>query len=201
MTRRLFFTPRSPFARKVRIVLLEKNLPFETLVVDFSGARPSELLAVSPLGKVPAFVDEDGTTVFDSTVIAEYLEDRYPDPPMLGRSWAERLAQRSLDELGDTVADQAVAAWLAQMQKNPAGEERAFGIARKALAELDGRARSDNGGWPSAFGVGAAAVISGTSYFELRHGRALVEEHPHLVRQLATYEARPSVSATVLSAM
>lgn len=201
MPRRLFSTPRSPFARKIRIILLEKNLPFETVPVDFSGARPPALLAVSPLGKVPAFVDEDGTAVFDSTVISEYLEDRYPDPPMLGRSWAERLAQRSLDELGDTVADQAVAAWLAQMHKNPAGEERAFGTARKALAELDGRARGDNGGWPPAFGVGAAAVISGTSYFEMRHGRAMLEDHPHLLRQIAAYEARPSVSATVLSAL
>lgn len=193
MSRRLFLTPRSPYARKVRITLLEKGLPFETTWVDFA-ARTPDFMAISPLGKVPAFVDEDGTTVFDSTVIAEYLEDRYPDPPFLGKTWAERLANRALDELGDTVADQAVATWQARSRNDAAGEERALGLAKKALTELQRRAQE--GRWPAAFGLGDAAVLSALGYFELRLGREVLEGYPEVLKRAAGWAERPSVAET-----
>ena len=70
MARTLFYTARSPFARKVRIVLREKNLPFQLVEVDLANRSP-EFVQISPLGKVPVLVDEDGTTLFDSTVMLE----------------------------------------------------------------------------------------------------------------------------------
>ena len=86
----------SPFSAKVRIALAEKKLGYETLVVPWSrktlwGPKPPEFLAVSPHGQVPVLIDGD-VTVFDSTVICEYLEDRYPKPPLLpagpeARAW------------------------------------------------------------------------------------------------------------------
>ncbi|MFT3775694.1 MAG: glutathione S-transferase family protein [Minicystis sp.] len=193
MTRRLFLTSRSPYARKVRITLLEKGLACDTEQVDFA-ARTPEFLALSPLGKVPALVDEDGTTVFDSTVIAEYLEDRYPDPPFLGKSWAERLLNRALDELGDTVADQAVALGQARARGDAAGEERALGLSRKAMTELS--RRSQEGRWPAAFGLGDAAVLSGLGYHEIRHGKALLAEFPEVEKRIVGYAERASVVAT-----
>ena len=77
----------SPFSAKVRIALAEKKLGYETLVVPWSrktlwGPKPPEFLAVSPHGQVPVLIDGD-VAVFDSTVICEYLEDRYPKPPLL----------------------------------------------------------------------------------------------------------------------
>ncbi|APR85623.1 Glutathione S-transferase family protein [Minicystis rosea] len=193
MTRRLFLTPRSPYARKVRIALLEKGLAFELIGVDFAARSPA-FLAASPLGKVPALADEDGTTVFDSTVIAEYLEDRYPDPPFLGKTWSERLSNRALDELADTVADQAVAAWQARSRSDAAAEERAIAAARKALADLERRARE--GAWPATFGLGDASVVSALGYLEVRHGRALIEEHPETEKRALAHAARKSVAET-----
>lgn len=194
MARLLYLTGRSPFARKVRILLLEKGLPFDPVTVDLA-ARTPEFLAVSPLGKVPALVDEDGTVVFDSTVIAEYLEDRYRQPPMLGRTWAERLSNRALDELADTVAEQAVAAFYSRTRGEPAAEERAFALIRTALGELSARAQEDR--WPAGFGLGDAAVISALGYLELRHGKDLLEAYPPLQARVAALAARSSVAATV----
>jgi glutathione S-transferase len=191
MTRKLYLSPRSPFSRKVRILLVEKGLAFEPVHVDLT-ARTPEFVKVSPFGKIPVLVDEDGTTVFDSTVIGEYLEDRYPDPPMMGRSWSERLTHRALDELGDAVGDQAVAMWQARARGDATGEERARSLAKSALTEIDRRSRE--GLWPEGFGLGDAAVIAGLGYFALRHGRAVIEDHPEALRRAAVYADRPSVA-------
>jgi glutathione S-transferase len=100
-----------------------------------------------------------------------------------------------IDELADTVADQAVVAWQTHARGDKVGEERAFGLAKKALAELDQRARE--GRWPAAFGLADAAVIGALGYFEIRHGRALLEEHPALLARVSAQAARPSVASTV----
>src|SRR5439155_1558254 len=76
----------SPFSAKVRIALAEKKLGYETLVVPWSrktlwGPKPPEFLAVSRHGQVPVLIDGE-VAVFDSTVSCEYLEDRYPKPPL-----------------------------------------------------------------------------------------------------------------------
>ncbi len=194
MPRVLHTTARSPYARKVRIALLEKGLPFELATVDLTSPT-ADFLARSPLGKVPLLVDEDGTVVFDSTVMVEYLEDRYPAPSFLGgSSFSERLLHRELDELGDTIADQGVAAFLAKGRDDAAGEGRAVALAGRAATEIERRLA--DGRWPAAFGVGQAAVVSGLGYFEIRHGRALLDRHPALAAWAAKQAERPSVAST-----
>jgi glutathione S-transferase len=172
-------------------VLREKNLPFELVPVDL-GHRTPEFVKLSPLGKVPALVDEDGTVIFDSTVMVEYLEDRYPEIPMLGTDWLTRLRVRSLDELGDTLADNAVAAFMTKARGDRVGEERALSLAEKSLVELERRDRE--GVWPDAFTAGDAAVIGALGYFEIRLGRALLERFPAVLARAARHAARPSVA-------
>jgi glutathione S-transferase len=176
-------------------MLLEKNLPCDLRTVDLS-AKTADFVAASPLGKIPAFVDEDGTTIFDSTVIAEYLEDRYPDPPFYGTGWKERLLSREAEELGDTIADQAVAANQAKGMDFAPGVERAFVVLERALAELERRIASP-ALWPSRFNIGDAAVISGLGYLELRHGAAPLETHASIRAWLDRHRDRPSVARTV----
>lgn len=188
MPRKLFLTPRSPFARKVRILLLEKQLPFEAVIEDLS-ARSPEFQALSPLGKVPLLVDDDATLVFDSTVIAEYLEDRYPDPPLLGSGGAERLCHRAFDELADTVAEQTVTLFF---EKDAASvRNKAERLLERALSELSRRVH--DGAVPKSFGLAHAAVISALDYLELRLGRERLEARPELRRFVAPHLTRPSV--------
>lgn len=84
----------SNYHNKVRIALLEKGIPFE----EDSSVKPSqkpEYLAKSPLGKVP-YLEVDGERLCESGVILEYLEDAYPDKPLLPKDPLERAKVREL---------------------------------------------------------------------------------------------------------
>ncbi len=194
MARTLFYTARSPFARKVRIVLREKNLPFQLVEVDLANRSP-EFVQISPLGKVPVLVDEDGTTLFDSTVMLEYLDDRYPAIPMLGADWRERLQNRSIDELADTVAENAVTVFFARTRGDAHTEDRALAVAHKALSELDRRAREN--AWPVSFSAADAAVIAALGYFDLRLGHEPLAPYIALLARAGAHAARPSVAESV----
>jgi glutathione S-transferase len=85
----------SPYCRKVRLVLAEKRLPFE-LLSERVWERRDEYLRLNPAGTVPTLVEDTGLVIPDSGVICEYLEEAYPDTPLLGRTLAERVEVRRL---------------------------------------------------------------------------------------------------------
>jgi len=81
---RVYYHPLSTYSQRVRIALLEKNIPAELVEVDLLGRaqlRP-EYLAKNPYGRVPA-IDEDGWVLYESTAILEYLEATRPSPPLV----------------------------------------------------------------------------------------------------------------------
>ncbi|HZR93647.1 MAG TPA: glutathione S-transferase family protein [Gaiellaceae bacterium] len=88
----LYDADRCPYCARVRIVLAEKGLGYETVAIDLSD-RPAWLYEKNPLGKVPV-LEEDTLCLPESTVIMEYLEERYPEPPLLPDDPAERALVR-----------------------------------------------------------------------------------------------------------
>lgn len=120
MTCTLYYTPRSPYARKVRIVLAEKQIPCDLQETDIKNKSP-EFLALSPLGKIPVLVDEAGLVFWDSTLIVEYLDETYPDPPLYPRrDRREWLRCRQGEELADTLIDHVVGRWIEARQEEAA---------------------------------------------------------------------------------
>ncbi len=91
----------SPFVRKVLAVCKLKGLDFEHEAV-MPGTKTPEFLAMSPLGKIPAFSDGD-LTVSDSRVICEYLEEKYPDTPVLPATAELRARARWYEEYSNSV--------------------------------------------------------------------------------------------------
>lgn len=93
---------RSTNASKVKVVLEEKALPYrvERLRPGDLWKKPPEILAKHPLGKVP-YIDDGAVTVFDSTVINEYLDDRYPKPSLRPADPIQRARMRMLENFGD----------------------------------------------------------------------------------------------------
>jgi len=85
----------SPDARKVRLVLGEKRLDAEERL-QFDWERDERFLALNPAGVVPVLVEEDGTTLADGQTICEYLDEVYPDPPLLPKAPADRAEVRRL---------------------------------------------------------------------------------------------------------
>ena len=91
----LYHLPLSPFARKVRLALAEKRIPFE-LRVEKVWERRDEFLAMNPACTVPVLQEANGLSIVDSNAICEYLDEAYPDMPLLGRTLAERAEVRRL---------------------------------------------------------------------------------------------------------
>src|SRR3989449_7959327 len=121
----LYEHPLSPYAQKVRIALAEKGVAVECRLPDFMSGRAAAFAAAHPRLEVPALVDGD-TRVFASTIILEYIEDRWPTPPLLPTAPAERARVRMLEELCDTYVEPI--SWAAM-------EIRVFKRATGTLAE------------------------------------------------------------------
>lgn len=88
----LYTCGTSPYSHSTRIVLAEKELPVEQIEVD-PADKPAKLLEVNPYGKLPTLLDRD-TVLFESIVVNEYIDERYPHPPLKPGSPAERAQMR-----------------------------------------------------------------------------------------------------------
>ncbi|MGV8997977.1 MAG: glutathione S-transferase family protein [Parvibaculaceae bacterium] len=99
----LYEHPLSPYAQKCKIALREKGISFDLKMPDAIGSGQSggDFMLANPRGEVPALIDGD-VAIFDSTIILEYIEDKWPATPMLPASPAERAHARMIEEVCDT---------------------------------------------------------------------------------------------------
>jgi len=88
----LYDAARCPYCARVRIVLAEKNLEYEPIEIDLAD-RPAWIYEKNSTGRVPV-VEEDGWLLPESAVIMEFLEERYPEPPLLAADPADRALAR-----------------------------------------------------------------------------------------------------------
>jgi glutathione S-transferase len=89
----LYDAARCPYAARARIVLAEKGIEFEVVEIDLSD-RPAWLYEKNPAGRVPVIEEDGGPPLPESAVIMEFLEERYPEPPLLPPDPADRAAAR-----------------------------------------------------------------------------------------------------------
>jgi len=105
---KLYDFASSPNCQRVKVVLAEKKLPFETVPVDLrqGDQKKADFLKLNPYGKVPVIVD--GTTVlYESCIINEYLEEKYPEPALMPKDRAKRAKVRILIDYGLAHLDSA----------------------------------------------------------------------------------------------
>jgi glutathione S-transferase len=201
---KLFIATPSPFARKVRIALIEKAMAFE-LVVENPWLPASAMAEVNPLAKVPALVLDDGTVVHDSPVIVEYLETLGREPRVLPEPGALRVAHRQIEAVADGVCDAVVLVVLERAR--PAAQQSAEWIARQrrkveqGVAELERLLGDRETFTPFGFGLAEIATGCALGYLDVRlpdyDWRAAA---PRLAPWFAELDARPSFAATRPSA-
>jgi glutathione S-transferase len=198
----LYTTALSPYSAKVRAALYEKKLAFEPIDVPFARAgflsKPPELLRINPRGEVPVLIDGK-VALYDSTVILEYLEDRYPDPALAPREPAARAVCRQLEDFGDELtggpsADLVDELWT---KTDPAARDgarikQAGEAIQRAWARLD--RQLDGQEWLcGAFSVADLACFMPASYAGfVGHGPG--EEHVRLRAWIGRMNERPSVA-------
>lgn len=199
---KLHWSPRSPFVRKVMIVLREKGMLDEVecvrSVVAFAAMPNQDLLSDNPLNKIPTLVLDDGRSLFDSRVICEYLEATGGGPRLLPEAGDARFAQLRWQALGDGLTD-VLLLWRSELTRPNGISEilpKAFeSKVRAAMARLNAEADQLDS---AAFGLGHVAIICALGQLDFRY----LENHwrqafPDLAKWHAKVLARPSVNATV----
>lgn len=191
----------SPFARKVRVALIEKGIPFE-IIVDAPWNADSKASQMNPLAKVPALDIGQGQVLYDSKVIIEYLETLGRDPVLLPTDPYARVAHKQIEALADGVCDAIVLTviegardpglrsdwWLARQRSKAEG-----GIAE--AARLLGSREYFVG---DTFGLADVAVGCMLGYVSLRAPEiAWWQSYPNLAAFSARVETRPSFRDTV----
>jgi glutathione S-transferase len=103
---KLYYSPLSVYSAKPRIAMYEKGIAHETRLVNWTPAtgwiKPEELPRLNPKAQIPVLIDGDAV-VPDSTIINEYLEERYPKTPLFPTGAVERARCRVLEDIGDTM--------------------------------------------------------------------------------------------------
>lgn len=97
---KLYAFDRSPFGWKVRVVLAEKKVPYDMIVPENKNEDPA-FARLNPIRKTPVLVLEDGRSIYESSVIDEYLEEAFPEPPMLPKDLFERARVRMIEDTFD----------------------------------------------------------------------------------------------------
>jgi len=101
---KLLASPASPYTRKVRIVLTEKKIDCDLEVVDVNPAE-NPVNRHNPLGKIPTLILDDGTALYDSRVIVEFLDGKSPIGRLIPEDLRDRVAVRRWEALADGVLD------------------------------------------------------------------------------------------------
>lgn len=197
---KLHWSPRSPFVRKVMIVLNETGQLDQVQCVRSAVAMAAEpspaVLADNPLGKIPTLVLEDGTALFDSRVIGTYLAER---AGMLQPAAAERFRQLRWEALGDGMTD-ILLLWRIERAREGKADPvicAAFETkVRATIARLDAEAGQLSA---TPLGLGQIAIFCALGQLEFRWpGTGWREAFPRLAAWFAGLEARPSFAATAV---
>ena len=191
----------SPYGRKVRIVLLEKKIPFQ-LQVENPWLPDSSIGDFNPLGKVPVLVLEDGISVFDSRVIVEYLDILTPVAHLIPKDAKNRMMVRGVEALADGMTDAAIAVYLERKRADGKQEmdwialqEKALSRALNALAQALGEKALFLG---LTMTLADIAVGCALGYLDLRFSHiAWREMHPNLAELAGRLAERTSFKDTV----
>jgi glutathione S-transferase len=192
----------SPYVRKVRLVLLEKNISHE-YVIDPPREPGSQVTRANPLGRIPALILDDGTCVFDSPVIAEYADTLNDTPILIPRGdGLARMRVRRWEALADGIVDSAVVVRTESIRppekQEPDNIRRHNEAISRALAyatDLLGKSE-----WCESNSVTLAdlALVSALLYLDLRQPeRGWRGTHPTLADWFTRISARTSVRTTL----
>jgi glutathione S-transferase len=198
---KLYGSHTSPFARKVRIVLLEKRIECELVATDV-GPVDHPALVFNPLGKVPVLVLDDGTPVYDSAVIVEYIDTVTPVGRLIPDDARPRMLVKRWEALADGLMDAAVLV-LQEGRRTPerqssAWVERQIGKVNRALAQLEHDLGERAYCCGESFTLADAAVGSALFYLDFRFPDwAWRSGHPGLVKLAERLEKRKSFEETV----
>jgi glutathione S-transferase len=193
----LFYSPTSPYARKVRIVMLERGLDAGVEVVGVTPFENPVLAAANPLSKIPALVLESGQALYDSPVICEYLDSMGAAQRLIPENGDTRWATLRLQALADGVLDAAFS--MVMERRRPESEQSQEWLGRweasilRAIAAADLEPATRTG----ALNLGQISLACALGYLDFRHATIGWQGvAPGLVGWFEDWKSQPSFAAT-----
>lgn len=198
---KLFHNIASPFVRKVRVLAAETGLAsrIELAQSVFTPVSPdADLFASNPLGKIPTLMLDDGTALFDSRVICEYLDSLHAGPKMFPSEGEARWAALTRQALGDGILDAAVGMRYELALREPSRQwpewiENQRQKYRRSLDALEAEAASLDG----ALDIGVITSACALGYLDFRYpDEGWRDTRPGLARWYASFSERDSMCTT-----
>lgn len=192
---KLIYSPLSPFARKVRVVLAEKGMDrdVEGLVAN-PWDEPEALTRVNPISQVPALVLPDGSALYDSAVICAWLDARGGDPRLIPEGpehWLVRRAEAEADAIMENAVKLRLEALRPEAQRSP---EQARRWARTIVRSLDAL---DRAGPEGGLDLGEIALVVALDYIDFRQPELnWRDRRENLQARWRRLASRPSFRAT-----
>jgi glutathione S-transferase len=189
----------SPNCQRVKVVLAEKNLPYEIVPIDLrkQEQKTPEYLKMNPYGKVPVLTD-DGTVLYESLVITEYLEEKYPNPPLLPKDPAKKAKARILTDYGMAHFDSPYQKLRMELMKEAKDQSQPIiDGAKSDLRKLLQRFEDEIGDQPYLIGDFSLVDADLIPRFTRLEGFGILPDPtlPRLGKYMERMKARPSIKA------
>jgi glutathione S-transferase len=198
---KLLYTPNSPYARKVRIVALEKHIEMALQEVMLSDPD-CPVKNHNPLGKVPVLVLDDGDDLYDSRVIVEYLDNRAPGTHLIPTDQSSKIWVRRWEALADGICDAAVAAMLEgrkpEVQQSQANIDKQLDKVMRGLEVLNLDLTKKKWCVNETFSLADIALGCMLGYLDLRFKHLNWQDnYPNLAKHYSLLVKRPSFKGTM----
>jgi glutathione S-transferase len=199
---KLLASPASPYTRKVRIVLIEKKIECDLEQVDVAPVE-NPVNAHNPLGKIPALVLDDGTAIYDSRVIVEFLDGKSPISKLIPEDLRDRIAVRRWEALADGVLDAGLLVRYESMrdkkEQSKAWSDKQLARVKRGMAQMaaDLGERTWCHGERYSLADIAVGCCLGWLGFRKPGGLDWHQDYPVLARHYEKLMARPAFADTV----
>jgi len=197
---KLYASPASSYSRKIRVMLIEKNVAHEVEMVSLFD--PNDLKQTNPIGKVPALRLDDGRVLINSPLIADYVDSRFPQPRFIPDDPELRLEVRRWEALADGAMD-AAAASLYEMRfhdeqkRSRVWLERQRGKLDSGCAALEGMLGGRRWCVGEAMSLADIAIACHIGFITLRRPEYFPQDrYPNLTRLWKGMETRDSMKKT-----
>ena len=193
---KLFYSPSSPFVRKVMACAIARGLDQRIETVPTNPHQsPADLLAANPLSKVPGLITDDGIGLFDSPVICEYLDSLGSAAPLFPPAGPARWRALRFQAMADGILDAAVGRRMEQGRPQEAARDAAMARMAAAVARTLDQLETDPPG--AALDIGSIAVACALGYLDFRFGAEPWRTgRPKLTAWFAAIEKQPAIART-----
>ena len=194
---KMYHSPASPYARKVRICALARGLDSRIELLPCNpNESPADLLAENPLSKIPTLITDDGVALFDSPVICEYLDSLGDALPMFPAQGAARWRALKLQAMGDGIMDACVPRRGELAKPKEAGRDALIARWRAAVERTLDALEAEPP--HKSVDIGTITVACALGYLDFRFPQEPWREtRPKLAVWFETFSQDKAVAATV----